>query len=89
MNWSWQIAPKKNLVGPADFLLGLDVGVVVGQGEEPIVLQQVVDDVLELARVPALQKLENRFSPRIGGEISILKLPTPSILDKTLTLFKC
>ena len=41
-------------VGLADFFLCNDVGVVVGEGVEPVVLQQVVDDGFEFVRVAAL-----------------------------------
>ena len=53
-----QLTRQTHPVGLADFFLSDDEGVIVGQGEEPVVLQQVVDDVLELIRVAGLQILK-------------------------------
>lgn len=39
------------LVSGRDFFLRLDVRVVVGQGEESIVIQQIVAHILELIRI--------------------------------------
>ena len=46
-------------VGPADLLLAGDVGLVVCQGEEPVVVEQHISDVFKLVLIP-------------GTEISVL-----------------
>ena len=43
------------LVSFADSILGQDVVVVVRQGEEAVVLEEIVHDVLELVRVAILK----------------------------------